>query len=92
MVKKKGEPLERRSDDNVDALKKRLENYHSQTAPLAQYYATKGLHKEIDASLPSDVVHQNVVSIIENMKKAVYIQFFLKSYLKIKLYFSSQFP
>lgn len=77
-MRKLGEPLERRSDDNVDALKKRLENYHSQTAPLAQYYATKGLHKEIDASLPSDVVHQNVVSIIENMKKAVI--FFIKYY------------
>ncbi|CAF0908461.1 unnamed protein product [Brachionus calyciflorus] len=65
-----GEPLERRADDNVDALKKRLENYHTQTAPLAHYYAQKGLHKEIDASLPADVVHSNVVSIIESMKRA----------------------
>lgn len=66
-----GEALERRSDDNVDALKKRLEGYHKQTAPLAQYYAKKGLHKEIDASLPSHVVEKSLIEIFENLKKSV---------------------
>ncbi|KAK9758861.1 Adenylate kinase, active site lid [Popillia japonica] len=33
-----GEPLIRRSDDNVEALKKRLEAYHNQTKPLVNYY------------------------------------------------------
>lgn len=69
-----GEPLERRSDDNVDALKKRLDAYHKQTAPLAHYYAKKGLHTVIDASLPSKVVHDKLVSVIENLKKSVSIQ------------------
>jgi len=69
-----GEPLERRSDDNVDALKKRLDAYHKQTAPLAQYYAQKGLHRVVDAAQPSNVVHTNLVAIFENIKKSVQIQ------------------
>lgn len=68
-----GEPLERRSDDNVDALKKRLDAYHKQTAPLAQYYAQKGLHRVVDAAQPSNVVHTNLVAIFENIKKSVWI-------------------
>jgi len=35
--------LIRRADDNVDALKKRLESYHKQTSPLIDYYQKKGL-------------------------------------------------
>ena len=38
-----GEPLIKRSDDNVDALKKRLESYHKQTQPLVSYYNQKGI-------------------------------------------------
>jgi adenylate kinase len=66
-----GEPLERRSDDNVESLKKRLDGYHKQTAPLAHYYAKKGLHKEIDASLPSNQVQASLVAIFDNLKKNV---------------------
>ncbi|CAG2219702.1 AK [Mytilus edulis] len=47
-----GEPLIRRSDDNEEALKKRLEAYHNQTKPLVDYYAKKGIHTAVDASKP----------------------------------------
>ncbi|VDM55684.1 unnamed protein product [Angiostrongylus costaricensis] len=51
-----GEPLVRRSDDNVDALRKRLSVYHSMTTPLIGYYQKRGLHTVVDASKPvSDV-------------------------------------
>jgi adenylate kinase len=33
-----------RSDDNIDTIKSRLEVYHSQTAPLAEYYIKEGKH------------------------------------------------
>lgn len=33
----------RRSDDNAEALKKRLESYHKQTSPLCDYYGGKGV-------------------------------------------------
>lgn len=51
-----GEPLIRRSDDNVDALKKRLDTYHKQTSPLVEYYKRQGIHYRLDASLPADEV------------------------------------
>lgn len=36
-----------RSDDNLETIKSRLEVYHSQTAPLADYYIKEGKHVEI---------------------------------------------
>lgn len=43
-----GEPLIQRDDDKEDTVKKRLEVYHAQTAPLINYYkseAEKGVDK-----------------------------------------------
>jgi adenylate kinase len=37
-----------RADDNEDALKKRLEVYRAQTAPILPYYQAKGLLKQVD--------------------------------------------
>ena len=46
----------RRSDDNEDALKKRLQVYHDQTNPLVEYYSKKGIHTAVDASQKPDTV------------------------------------
>jgi len=51
-----GEPLIRRPDDNVEALKKRLEGYHKQTVPVIGYYEKKGIFASIDASQKQDIV------------------------------------
>merc|ERR1712117_512330 len=45
-----GEPLVRRNDDNEEVLVKRLEQYHSLTSPLVEYYKKRGLHNRVDAS------------------------------------------
>lgn len=45
-----------RADDNPEALKKRLDAYRSQTAPLSAYYAKKGTLQEIDGMLSIDDV------------------------------------
>jgi adenylate kinase len=37
-----------RADDNAEALKKRLEAYHAQTAPLSAFYARSGRLKAVD--------------------------------------------
>jgi adenylate kinase len=37
-----------RSDDNEETIKSRLKVYHSQTAPLAEYYKSKGKHEPIE--------------------------------------------
>ncbi len=47
-----GEPLVQRSDDNADALKKRLVTYHNQTAPVVSYYKKSGIWSGVDASQP----------------------------------------
>jgi adenylate kinase len=45
-----------RADDNPETLKKRLEAYRSQTAPLSAYYAGKGTLQEIDGMASIDAV------------------------------------
>ena len=55
-----GEPLIQRSDDNVEALSKRLRVFHSQTGPVVEYYRKKGLWHGIDASQAPAVVWDNL--------------------------------
>lgn len=64
-----GEPLVRRSDDNVEALKKRLFTYHTQTRPLVDYYQIRGLHHRVDAAKSSAEVFKNIDSIFLKTKK-----------------------
>lgn len=63
-----GEPLVQRSDDNADALKKRLVTYHKQTAPVVDYYRKTGIWKSIDAAQEPGQVWKNMLSIIEKKK------------------------
>jgi len=65
-----GEPLIRRSDDNAAALTKRLDAYHKQTAPLATYYAKRGLHFKVDAARSAADVFANINSIFLTQRKA----------------------
>ena len=64
-----GEPLIRRSDDTAEALKKRLEAYHSQTRPLANYYALRGIHHKIDAAQAAARVFENIDSIFLSQRQ-----------------------
>lgn len=45
-----GEPLVQRSDDNAEALKKRLDAFHKQTVPVVEYYKKKGIWYGVDAA------------------------------------------
>jgi adenylate kinase len=49
-----GETL--RADDNPEVLKGRLAAYRAQTAPLADYYAARGMLKRADGMAPIDAV------------------------------------
>ncbi|XP_015204216.1 adenylate kinase 2, mitochondrial isoform X2 [Lepisosteus oculatus] len=57
-----GEPLIRRSDDNEQTLRSRLLAYHSQTAPLVQYYRARQIHTAVDASQSPDVVYASILA------------------------------
>jgi len=53
-----------RDDDKEEVIKKRLEVYHSQTAPLIDYYSQKGKLIKIDASKNPEEVYKNLVEAI----------------------------
>lgn len=66
----------RRSDDNAEALKKRLVTYHAQTKPLINYYSLQGLHYKIDASRAASEVFDRIDSIFtkKQERKATSLQ------------------
>ncbi|KAH9857546.1 adenylate kinase [Lenzites betulinus] len=59
-----GEPLIQRSDDNVEALRKRLTVFHSQTGPVVDYYKQKGIWHPVDAAQSPKVVWENLRGIL----------------------------
>ncbi|KAK1830736.1 adenylate kinase-domain-containing protein [Podospora conica] len=63
-----GEPLIQRSDDNAEALKKRLSTYHSQTAPVVRYYQKTGIWKAVDASQEPGAVWSSLLAIFDGDK------------------------
>lgn len=60
-----GEPLIQRSDDNVEALRKRLTVFHKQTGPVVEYYKKNGLWYGVDAAQSPSVVWENLKKIYE---------------------------
>lgn len=60
-----GEPLISRSDDNEEALRKRLVTYHSQTAPVAHYYQKTGIWSGIDASQDPAKVWKSLLGVFD---------------------------
>ncbi|MCJ1338140.1 adenylate kinase [Bachmanniomyces sp. S44760] len=58
-----GEALIQRSDDNAETLKKRLSTYHSQTAPVVNYYQKTGIWKPIDASQEPGQVWKSLLGV-----------------------------
>lgn len=55
---------ERRSDDNEETLRKRLDVYRAQTAPIVPYYAGKGALKTVDGMAPVDDVTAQIDAIV----------------------------
>jgi adenylate kinase len=53
-----------RPDDNAEALKKRLDAYRAQTAPVAGYYASRGALKTVDGMAPIDDVTRAIAAIL----------------------------
>lgn len=53
-----------RADDNEEVLRKRLDIYKEQTAPLVSYYAGKGMLKAVDGMMPVEQVTAAIRSAI----------------------------
>ena len=54
-----------RSDDNEETIKKRLGVYHSQTAPLIEWYRREGIHHHIDGLGELDRIFGDISAVIE---------------------------
>ena len=57
-----------RPDDTEEAVRKRLESFHRQTAPVATYYKAKQLLREVDGIGPVDEVFERIERSLEPVK------------------------
>ncbi|RLG62797.1 adenylate kinase [archaeon] len=64
-----GSSLIQREDDREDVIRKRLDVYHRETAPLVEYYRRNGLLEEIDATGTIDEVFAQIREKIEEWAK-----------------------
>lgn len=62
-----GGELIQRSDDNAETVKHRLEVFHSQTAPVIEYYDKKGIVLKIDGGQAIDKVSEDIISELEKI-------------------------
>lgn len=67
VLKSTGERLLRRPDDEAGSVIKRIDTYLNETAPLVEYYRSKGLLIEIDADQPIAAVSQSIKTVIESL-------------------------
>ncbi len=63
-----GADLIQRDDDRPETVRKRLEVYHAQTAPLIAHYEDRGLLHRIDGTHPPAKVHEHVRATIATLK------------------------
>jgi adenylate kinase len=59
-----GGNLVQRDDDREETIRKRLEVYREQTAPLVDYYLRDGLLAEVDGMAGIDEVGRQILSVL----------------------------
>lgn len=59
-----GGELFQRDDDKEETIKKRLEVYNSQTAPLIEYYGKKGILKSVNGTGSIDDIFSNICKVL----------------------------
>ena len=65
-----GETLTQRKDDKPETIKHRLEMYDKETKPLIDYYAVKGLLKEIPGDLDVPELQEKIKLLFEQKQVA----------------------
>ena len=56
-----------RTDDNEETIKKRLVVYHSQTAPLIDWYKSEGKYQHIQGVGTMEGIFADIVAAIEKL-------------------------
>lgn len=59
-----GTEFSRRSDDNAETVRTRLDAYHRQTKPIIDYYGNKGLLSQVDGMAAIDQVTEQLTGIL----------------------------
>ena len=54
-----------RSDDNEETIKKRLDVYHSQTAPLIDWYENEGIHYHVEGLGTVDEIFDRICAVVD---------------------------
>ncbi len=63
-----GSELIQRDDDKPETVRRRLEVYHAQTAPLIDYYEDQGLLRRFDGSRPPTEVHDHIRATLATLR------------------------
>ncbi len=56
-----------RSDDNAETIKKRLDVYHNQTAPLIDWYRNEGIHYHINGLGELDRIFADICKVVDGL-------------------------
>lgn len=59
-----------RADDNAETLKKRLEAYKAQTAPIIPYYEGQGRLMKVDGMAAVNIVTEQISQLLDKAQKA----------------------
>jgi adenylate kinase len=63
-----GLKLFQRDDDKPETVKKRLETYHSKTAPLVDFYDERGILKRFDGTRSPTEVHDHIRATLATLR------------------------
>jgi adenylate kinase len=63
-----GSRLVQRDDDREETVRKRLEVYHAQTAPLVDFYDERGLLKRFDGTRTPTEVHDHIRATLATLR------------------------
>jgi adenylate kinase len=63
-----GSRLIQRDDDKPETVKRRLDVYHEQTAPLIDWYEDKGLLRRFDGTRTPDEVHRHIRATLATLR------------------------
>lgn len=58
-----------RSDDNEETIKKRLTVYHTQTAPLIDWYGNEGIHHHVEGLGSIDDIFNRVCEVVNGLEE-----------------------
>ena len=56
-----------RSDDNEETIKKRLNVYHTQTAPLIEWYEKEGIRHHINGLGELDRIFADICKVVDSL-------------------------